>query len=335
MSPLMPKIFIGVLTYNYGVYLSAALQSILDQSYQHWEVLICDDASTDNTLEVIKLFLDNPKIRYFRHNENHGQPYNWGYMINNSNGDYIATLHGDDAWEINYLEVMVEHIIDDSSLELIWSNWAICDQYLKPSGNIGPVINSKKLCHPETFDHLVKFNHVLPSTTIFSIKKAREIGLPDLNLNRFCDREYFLRLARVVKYSMSVSNVLVKYRCHNLSETHLSQYKDNLLFLAEETQYISNKFPSISAGLPEAVELNRFFSERSALQIRQIALEEAVRYSGKNTALLFKMSKEIYKNPETSFRHRFKELLVMTGFAWLIRLYRKACRVLPVKSLWT
>ncbi|MFA5983158.1 MAG: glycosyltransferase [Methylococcaceae bacterium] len=322
MTEYMPKIFIGVLTYNYANFLPEALQSIINQSYTNWEVLICDDGSTDNTEAVIQPFLDNPKIKYFKQPKNCGQPCNWGYMISQAKGDYIATLHGDDVWENNYLESLIQEIIEDPSIEMICSNWAIYDQNLNPTGAIGPIQTNQKLKGSEFFEFLVTSNISLPSATIFSALRAKEVEPPDINLSRHCDREYFLRIARVANHAKSISEPLIKYRRHNLASAYINEIGEKLVSSAEECRHIAKKFPSISSGLPNAAELTDIFLQQSAMYIRHRALEDVLKFKGNNHAQLLQMSKELYNQPKRSIRYHCKELFVSLGLAWLIRFYR-------------
>lgn len=103
MSPLVSVI---VPTYNHANFLGRALQSVLDQTYQHWEVLVIDNHSQDNTDEVVKSFSD-PRIRLLKI-RNHGviaASRNLG--MRNARGEWIAFLDSDDCWYSKKLETIM------------------------------------------------------------------------------------------------------------------------------------------------------------------------------------------------------------------------------------
>lgn len=92
----MPKISVIVPSFNSGKYITETLLSILGQDYQDFEIIVVDDASTDNTSDVVKA-LNSDKIHYIRLTENHGgpsKPRNVG--IENARGEYIAFFDSDD-----------------------------------------------------------------------------------------------------------------------------------------------------------------------------------------------------------------------------------------------
>ncbi|MEQ9303874.1 MAG: glycosyltransferase family A protein [Marinoscillum sp.] len=81
--------------YNAEDYISDAIRSIVDQTYQKWELLICDDASTDQTYEIIKSF-DDERIRVFQNKENLKKPRSINYLFKKSRGALITVHDADD-----------------------------------------------------------------------------------------------------------------------------------------------------------------------------------------------------------------------------------------------
>jgi glycosyltransferase involved in cell wall biosynthesis len=107
----MPKVSIIIPTYNRADLLPRAVQSVINQTYKDWELLIVDDGSADNTKEVVEKFAKkDPRIKYF-YEENKGQGAARNLGIKNAQGEYIAFLDSDDEWlseklekQINFLE---------------------------------------------------------------------------------------------------------------------------------------------------------------------------------------------------------------------------------------
>lgn len=116
-----PLISIIVASYNYSGLISEALNSILEQTYKNYEVVIVDDGSTDNSPEIIKPYLKNENFRLYSHenNVNRGLPDTIRLGLEKSRGDYVAFLEADDLWESNYLEEKVACIRKYADVRII------------------------------------------------------------------------------------------------------------------------------------------------------------------------------------------------------------------------
>jgi glycosyltransferase involved in cell wall biosynthesis len=95
----MPKVSAVIPTYNRAQFLERAIRSVLDQTFQDFEIVVVNDASPDEgaTDAVVKDFRD-PRIKYFRHETNKGIGATRNTGVLNSSGEYIAFLDDDDAW---------------------------------------------------------------------------------------------------------------------------------------------------------------------------------------------------------------------------------------------
>ncbi|MBL8014517.1 MAG: glycosyltransferase family 2 protein, partial [Candidatus Omnitrophica bacterium] len=97
MSGLSPKVSVIISTYNRAQYLGRAIQSVLSQSFEDFELIVVDDASKDTTKDVVAQFNDS-RIRYIRHEENRGGPAARNTGIKNTSGVFLAFLDDDDQW---------------------------------------------------------------------------------------------------------------------------------------------------------------------------------------------------------------------------------------------
>ena len=100
-------ISVAMATYNGSKYLKEQLDSILHQSYQDIEIIICDDCSTDNTWETLLSYSKDPRIQCFRNEQNLGFKKNFEKAISLCKGEYIALSDQDDIWENNHLETLL------------------------------------------------------------------------------------------------------------------------------------------------------------------------------------------------------------------------------------
>ena len=111
----MPTVSVIISSYNHAPYIGQAVQSVLDQTFQDFEILIADDASTDNTLEVLNRFTD-PRIRVFFFTENR-KTHMKNECLKVAAGRYIAILNSDDYMapdrlqkQVAYLEAHTDHL---------------------------------------------------------------------------------------------------------------------------------------------------------------------------------------------------------------------------------
>ena len=112
------KISICIPTYNMAKFVGLAVQSALDQTYSDFEIVICDNASTDNTSEVLARFQD-PRIKIFRNTENIGAIRNFNLAIERASSEWIKFLEADDLLEPTCLEKCVWMIECDSEVDVV------------------------------------------------------------------------------------------------------------------------------------------------------------------------------------------------------------------------
>lgn len=93
-------------SFNTAEYIGASIQSVLNQTYHNWELLIVDDCSTDNTDAVVAGFTDS-RIRYLKNEKNSGAAISRNYALREAKGRWIAFLDSDDLWAPEKLEKQV------------------------------------------------------------------------------------------------------------------------------------------------------------------------------------------------------------------------------------
>lgn len=121
----MPKVSVIIPTYNQVCFLREAIDSVLEQTFSDFEVLVVDDGSTDNTAEVIEAVSDL-RVRYIRQdNQGQGGARNTG--LSASKGEYIAFLDSDDRFLPDKLESQI-HVLDDrEEVGLVAGGWVFID----------------------------------------------------------------------------------------------------------------------------------------------------------------------------------------------------------------
>lgn len=122
--------------YNNGKYIKEAIDSVRRQTYKHWELVIVDDASTDDSLEIIRPFLIDSRIKLIRNDVNKGVAHAAKLAVENSSGELIGTLDSDDVLDENAVMVMVNESIADPEIGLFYSNYYKCDNDLNVLGKV-------------------------------------------------------------------------------------------------------------------------------------------------------------------------------------------------------
>lgn len=109
-------------SYNYENYISETIKSVLAQTYTDWELIIVDDASCDNSVEVIKSFCEDKRIKLICHDENKGLAQAVKTGLKYAKGEWIAFLESDDLWVENTLEERVNAIKNNSQIGIIFND---------------------------------------------------------------------------------------------------------------------------------------------------------------------------------------------------------------------
>lgn len=128
----MKKVSVIIPVYNAEKYVAATIQSVLSQTYQNFEIIILDDGSPDNSIEVCQKFTDS-RIRIIRQ-ENRGLPGARNTGIRHAKGDYLAFLDADDIWLPTKLEKHVHHLNDSPTVGISFCYSSFINQQGKPTG---------------------------------------------------------------------------------------------------------------------------------------------------------------------------------------------------------
>lgn len=128
----MKTVSVIIPVYKVENYIAATVQSVLDQTYENFELLIIDDGSPDSSIEICQQFTD-PRIKIIRQ-ENRGVAAARNTGIRHAQGEYIALLDADDLWVPQKLEKHVEHLDNSPEVGVSFCRSAFIDQEGKPLG---------------------------------------------------------------------------------------------------------------------------------------------------------------------------------------------------------
>jgi glycosyltransferase involved in cell wall biosynthesis len=132
MENKLPLVSIVMATYNGSLYLAEQMESLLAQSYRNLEIIIVDDCSLDNTVEILKKFQEkNPSINIISNETNLGYIKNFEKGCSLARGEYIALCDQDDYWHPDKIKHMQAAI---GNYPLIYCDSVLCDESLQPIG---------------------------------------------------------------------------------------------------------------------------------------------------------------------------------------------------------
>ena len=204
---MRPKVSVIIPTYNRDNYLYSAIKSVLNQTFEDFEIIIVDDASTDNTRQVVDKF-DDKRIRYIRHKENKGGSAARNTGIKRSKGKFIAFLDDDDMWMPSKLEKQLDLINKNLEIGAVYTRTCIINKSDKIIWFKSPSLRGN------IFLDILKKNYVGSCSKVLVRKECfNRIGLFDENLPAGQDWDMWIRLAKHHQFDY-VNEPLVLYRVH-------------------------------------------------------------------------------------------------------------------------
>ncbi|MCF6158851.1 MAG: glycosyltransferase [wastewater metagenome] len=188
----MPVVSVIIPTHNRAQFLYSAIASVLNQTYQDFEILVIDDNSKDNTQEVVKNFHDT-RIKYIRHEKNKGEAGTRNTGIKHSNGRYIAFLDDDDEWLPEKLELQID-LLQNSPQEVgcIYTGFLTVDETKRKV--LQRSIPSKR--GYIYYDMFIRNYIGKPSTVMLKKECFKRIDLFDENIAFGTDYDMWIRISR-------------------------------------------------------------------------------------------------------------------------------------------
>ena len=160
--------------YNSEAFISETINSVINQTYKNWELLLIDDASEDNTLQAIQPFLDSySNIKLIKNERNFGAAISRNKGIEVAKGDYIAFLDGDDVWKPEKLEKQIA-FMQNNDCDVCFSSYKQIDEDGKPLNKLVKAL--PKL----TYSTFLRSNYIGNLTGMYNVKTIGKITVPNL-----------------------------------------------------------------------------------------------------------------------------------------------------------
>lgn len=201
------KISVIIPTYNYGEFICDCIESVINQTYRNYEIIVIDDGSKDNTAEIIKKYKN--EILYF-YKENGGPSSARNYGIKKATGDYICFLDADDVFLPKKLELQIAYMKENKNIGLLYSDYYCVSKELK----ITQYYESMGFkSHGEAIRYLLNYNYINTSTTMIPKACIDHIGLFNEKYRYLEDFDLWLRIGSKYRFKY-INKPLVKTRSH-------------------------------------------------------------------------------------------------------------------------
>ena len=216
--------------YNGEKYLRDSIDSIINQTYKEWELLILDDCSTDSTACIAKEYAkQDSRIKYIRNETNLRLPNNLNKGFSLAKGDYLTWTSDDNKFKPMALETMMNTLIVHDDKDLVYASYQIIDENDRELQIISADFKGR--------EHILGSN-VVGACFMYTRKAYDIVGDYDPNLMLVEDFDYWQRMFLEVD-AIAIADVLYEYRWH--SESLTSQKKEEKFGFLQEKMLLKNR----------------------------------------------------------------------------------------------
>lgn len=298
--------------YNEERFLGKCIQSVLDSSYQNFELILVNDASTDSSEEVVKSFSDT-RIKYIKVNRNQGQTHGRNEGLNVAKGDYIGFFDGDDILDKEKIRRQVKYLNDNPEIVLVSGSYAQIDI---EDNIVIPKVSVRHFDDMSIRVHML-FENCIPcgGGALFRKCVVDEYNIRnDENLRDTEDYKFFVDCLECGKVA-NIDDVLFYYR-HD--DSYISQTR-KLMSAREKTRdmemislflYAWNK-RGINLNEKEARMIYRNFYDKKRFKYSDVYKSKKIKHKIANSNIQEKEKKEILRVYEEIEKHRMPKPVIL------------------------
>lgn len=202
-------------SYNTGKYIAETIESVLNQTYTNFEMIIIDDCSNDDTDKVVKKYLKDKRIKYFKNDKNRGAAISRNKALKMAKGKWVAFLDSDDLWEKDKLEKQI-NFMKNNNYNFSYASYIEIDEN---SNSLNRMITG-----PKKITKIGMYNYCWPGclTVMYNADVVGLIQIEDLAKNN----DYAMWLKAIQKSNCYLlDECLAKYRRRNGSISRNSKIK--------------------------------------------------------------------------------------------------------------
>ena len=213
-------------SYNTAQYIGDSIKSIQNQTYSNWELIIVDDCSTDNSVEVIESF-NETRIRLLHNEKNSGAAVSRNYALREAKGKWVAFLDSDDLWLPEKLEKQIQ-FMEEHNYFFTFTDYRIClNGNWMPYINTGPNIVNKRRMYDYCYFSTI--------TVMYDREKIGLIQIADLKKNndyamwlQAIEKSKAYRLPECLSYYIKHEGSVSSGSKIKLIKWHYKLFKDGL-----------------------------------------------------------------------------------------------------------
>ena len=255
------KIDILMATYNGEKYVREQIESILNQTYSEFRLIICDDFSSDNTYNILKEYeIKDERIVLHRNETNLGYIKNFEKLLTLVENDYFMFADQDDVWYETKVEDTFKKI-EDTEADLIFTDLEVVDENLNTLNNSYHTLMKykRKILKADGYNKIYLYNVVTGCTTLTKSKYIKEIlPLPN-NKNLIHDHYIPLVISLCGGKIEYLDKPTIKYRQHGKNQVGTGRYTDKLKNFEEVRNHLIDIKVSI---FTEYVNISGKFEEK-------------------------------------------------------------------------
>lgn len=295
-----PLVSVIIPTYNYGRFIATTIESVAGQTCSDLEILVVDDASTDDTADVVRAIHDD-RIHYIRHEVNQGPSAARNTGLRRASGTFVTCIDSDDAMKPGNLEVKTRVLQSSPDVGVVFGNVEVIDEGGATLGVGNPRRRDEILAQPVLLRRLLRGNPFHASATVVRRDVYEVAGTYREELRHAEDWDLWLRIALFFS-ARYVGEPLVRHRLHQHSlrnanvEEHLDlssmgsivdrlfdEHPDRLQGYDRRATYWSNYFTILhgKAGVLPGNEVLRLYARGLRSYPRRLVRWEDVKLLGK------------------------------------------------------
>ena len=295
----MPIVSVMLPVYNGAQFVSRAIESVFNQTYNELELIVVDDGSSDNSLDVVESYADSRLKVFTKANGGPASARNFG--IKRCSGEFITLIDQDDLWYPKKLEEQVKLLNQDNKLGMVY-----CDALSIYEDGSGPARKWSELHIPQAgkvFIELYKGNFILSSSAIFRKFIINEIGFMDENMKFFGvdDYEYWLRIALNSEIGY-VPEILVERRLHKSNLSFRNKKSQSMMY--NNAIEVRKKYNKLYSN----IFLKRNLSNSYLSQVNDLLYNRLFTHTLKNFLYAFLVDKSNFKNIFSTFGSIFTKI---------------------------
>lgn len=242
----MDLVTIAIPAYNCQEYIDYAVQSVINQTYKNWELLLLDDGSTDGTLQKLKAYETDDRIRIISDGQNRGLIYRLNQSINLAHGRYYARMDADDIMLIHRIQSQIDFLTKNPTVDVVGS----CAYTIDGHNNIKELIEYPLSPTPKPNQLCFLHSSVMGRIDWFRRNRYNQL------FNRMEDVELWFRAANNSTYkNLDIPLMFYRESGMPLAKKYIATQRSALRLAINGSKYGINCYESLKYGVMTIVKI--------------------------------------------------------------------------------